>query len=149
MARKTVIIAICDGCGTEEGVSEHTASVDGRAEVIVDACDSCWRSAYGPFETLLGSGQSAKVARRQRRAATVAPGATTTGRIKSDGTPAKKPGPKPGIRRTGKKTATKTAQKKTQKAAQKKTARKVAKKQATRKAPRSASPAEEAAAAGG
>lgn len=50
MAQKTVLVLICDSCGTDGGdgnggVTEHKLSVDGNSWRI-DACTACWSGHF-------------------------------------------------------------------------------------------------------
>lgn len=71
MALVKTITDVCDICGKDASedriVQEHTLRVDNRAEVVLDACDSCWAKKSVLLERLMGLGRSKKRAENQRR----------------------------------------------------------------------------------
>lgn len=60
MARREVVVVVCDGCGRtddEVGIRSHRVKVDGRNTKQVDACADCWEQAMGPMGRLLAAGR--------------------------------------------------------------------------------------------
>lgn len=56
MARKEVMVLVCDLCYREDEVEEHTASLDGR-KVVIELCPRCLKKTETAFSKVIDHGR--------------------------------------------------------------------------------------------